>query len=717
MSFPVARFDPDEGHRSTEKPALRRPRTHGPRGRRVRTECHVLVLLILLAWNAASAPAYGQAIPSTPPSTADSTPAAGEPAGPVPIPIAEISAREEKLRAVIREADTRSAETAATEAIANSLADLAPNVLRRASESRLEEGKSPPIEVLDDLRREWSSIDQTIRVWADTLTRRADALGRQLDQLEALQQTWRLTKKAARESDAPQAVLDQIEKALDQIGPAIERTRTARDRVFTLQAELAKLSGEVSTQLEAIDRARIQLLGQLFRPDHVPLWSPRLWQEDLSIIPEALHETIGAKFDQAARYLRDHLGEIQLEILVLAILAGLLFTARHRAPEWESDLDAGQVEILECVLHRPFSAAILFGLPLAPWIHPQAPSLLIAIAGTLVLIPTLHVLLPLFGSALRPALLALAAFYLTDQIRHAAVGIPLLPRALFVLEMGVGTFVLGWIVRPGRLAALPPAAGREVRFRWIGRALRGMRNAFAVALLLAIAGYMQLAVLIGAGVLNSAYLATLIYAFVRTGEGAVALLLRAPMLQQLGSVRRARLLLQQRISRTLRVIAMAVWIMMSLDFFGLWTPLDQAIRAALTARLEVGNLALSLGDVLLFVATVWGAFLLSRMLRFLLDEEVYPRLNLRRGVPYAISALVHYGILLFGFLIAVFAAGVDLNRFALLTGAFGVGIGFGLQNVVNNFVSGVILLFERPIQVGDTIQLGELLGDVRRIGI
>jgi small-conductance mechanosensitive channel len=61
--------------------------------------------------------------------------------------------------------------------------------------------------------------------------------------------------------------------------------------------------------------------------------------------------------------------------------------------------------------------------------------------------------------------------------------------------------------------------------------------------------------------------------------------------------------------------------------------------------------------------------------------------------------------------------GVDLNRVTLLTGAFGVGVGFGLQTIVNNFVSGIILLFERPIQVGDAIQMTDLDGEVRRIGI
>jgi len=82
-----------------------------------------------------------------------------------------------------------------------------------------------------------------------------------------------------------------------------------------------------------------------------------------------------------------------------------------------------------------------------------------------------------------------------------------------------------------------------------------------------------------------------------------------------------------------------------------------------------------------------------------------------------ISTTAYYAILLFGFFFALGIAGVDVNRFTLLAGAFGVGIGFGLQNIVNNFISGLILLFERPIHPGDTIEVGGVSGIVKKIGI
>ncbi|MFZ0505462.1 MAG: mechanosensitive ion channel domain-containing protein, partial [Chthoniobacterales bacterium] len=85
--------------------------------------------------------------------------------------------------------------------------------------------------------------------------------------------------------------------------------------------------------------------------------------------------------------------------------------------------------------------------------------------------------------------------------------------------------------------------------------------------------------------------------------------------------------------------------------------------------------------------------------------------------PYAISTMLHYAILLLGFVLGLGALGIDLGKITILAGAFSVGIGFGLQNVINNFVSGLILLFERPIKIGDVIEVSGVLGEVRRIGI
>jgi small-conductance mechanosensitive channel len=176
-------------------------------------------------------------------------------------------------------------------------------------------------------------------------------------------------------------------------------------------------------------------------------------------------------------------------------------------------------------------------------------------------------------------------------------------------------------------------------------------------------------------------------------------------------------LLRRRLAGLLRIVLALVWVLVTLLVFDILAPALEWGRGVLGDRWSIGSLELSLGSIVSFVFTIWLSIQLSRFVRFVLEEDVFPRVSLARGLPGTISMLVRYAILAIGFLVAVAAAGIELSSFAIMAGALGVGIGFGLQSVVNNFVSGLILAFERPIQVGDTIEVGPLLGEVKSIGI
>jgi small-conductance mechanosensitive channel len=146
-------------------------------------------------------------------------------------------------------------------------------------------------------------------------------------------------------------------------------------------------------------------------------------------------------------------------------------------------------------------------------------------------------------------------------------------------------------------------------------------------------------------------------------------------------------------------------------------PAREFVTKILTAEAKFGSVGLSLGGILAFAVTVWASFLISRIIRFVLEEDVYPRVTMPRGVPTAISIGIHYTVLLLGFFLAIAATGADLGKTTILAGALGVGVGFGLQNIVNNFISGLILIVERPILAGDSVQIDTLFGEVKRIGL
>ena len=117
------------------------------------------------------------------------------------------------------------------------------------------------------------------------------------------------------------------------------------------------------------------------------------------------------------------------------------------------------------------------------------------------------------------------------------------------------------------------------------------------------------------------------------------------------------------------------------------------------------------------ILAIYLGFFLSRLIRSLMLARIFPRTALDTGVQYTIATTVHYVILILAGLVALNILGFALTNLALVAGALGVGIGFGLQNIVNNFLSGLILLFERPIKVGDLLVIDGQWGTVKEIRV
>jgi small-conductance mechanosensitive channel len=266
--------------------------------------------------------------------------------------------------------------------------------------------------------------------------------------------------------------------------------------------------------------------------------------------------------------------------------------------------------------------------------------------------------------------------------------------------------------------AVAPLAARA---RWLQR---GAQRAFvaigiavAVAALAALLGYLELSDFLGGGALAIVYLAIGVLAFRVAAAGAVWLALVESPLSRLRAIDRNRLRTEAGLSRALDLVSVGLWIAFSLQTFELLDPTVAFVAAALDANLKVGELSISVGRVLGFFAVVAIAWLTAHVVIFALEEDVYPRMRLARGVPYALSSIVRYGLLLAGFFAALATLGLDLTHLTVLVSAFGLGLGFGMQQIINNFVSGLILLFERPVQVGDLVQMKDLNGEVLRIGI
>lgn len=130
---------------------------------------------------------------------------------------------------------------------------------------------------------------------------------------------------------------------------------------------------------------------------------------------------------------------------------------------------------------------------------------------------------------------------------------------------------------------------------------------------------------------------------------------------------------------------------------------------------KLGSNEFTIKTFLLLSISFFLLFFFSGKLKRLLVKVVFPRYNVDIGVSESIATIIKYLLLIVGIVIIFQTTGIDLSALGLLVGALGVGIGFGLQGITNNFISGIIILFERPIKVGDRIEVEGLTGNIVEI--
>ncbi|MDZ7772730.1 MAG: mechanosensitive ion channel [Balneolaceae bacterium] len=132
---------------------------------------------------------------------------------------------------------------------------------------------------------------------------------------------------------------------------------------------------------------------------------------------------------------------------------------------------------------------------------------------------------------------------------------------------------------------------------------------------------------------------------------------------------------------------------------------------------EVKDTPITIGNVFVFILFIGLSIATAYLVRKVLIRKVLDRFNIDKGMSYTLSRVTQYVIVSVGVLLSLQFIGLDLSSLAVVFGLLSVGIGFGLQNVTSNFISGLIILFERPIAVGDRVSVNNIEGDITQIDI
>jgi small-conductance mechanosensitive channel len=397
---------------------------------------------------------------------------------------------------------------------------------------------------------------------------------------------------------------------------------------------------------------------------------------------------------------------VRLHLALFVLAALLLWWVERRRNVWATAEFA--IHWPSDLLGHPIAAGLVLALLFARPLYPGAPQGVLGLA-LLVTLPGLVILLrPLLDRQYRAPAYALVGLWAVRLLAYTLDWPAAAARIALLLLAAAGAGTMVWLAR----------VAMQGRW-WRGGRMLAQAGAapLGVAFLANVMGYVALADLLVSATLTVALVALALIALADVLIGAALVALFATPIGRLQVVQLNRDAMTRRVRGVIPVAAVLLWGAVGLRQFRVLGPVVDAVLAFLGAPRTLGSLEFTVAEILIFFVTLAVSVYLARGLRAVLRYDVLVRMDVERGVPEAASSLVFYVAVALSVLVAAGAAGIELGRLAIIAGALGVGIGFGLQTIVANFIAGLILLFERPIRPGDIVELEGLGGVVQTIGI
>jgi small-conductance mechanosensitive channel len=564
---------------------------------------------------------------------------------------------------------------------------------------------------LNDIRSQWLQLRDLMTSWAGQLNVRAEAADRDLARLGELEGLWARTADATKGTDVGPAVFDTIAGTRAGIRDLQAKARAEREDVLEALARLSGLKADVADRVEELDQVEARFRADLLTFESPPLWDVVGRVGSVAAARQQAHTGIVRTVRLAQAFAKTQRPRMILHGLLTALLVTLAvrLSRRRAASGAEAHDDA-----MRALVAHPIVATAVLSLMLTFVLYPYVPGALGRVIAIVVALLSVRMSRGVADRLIRHTAYVIVGLLLVSVVRQLLP--PEAPLGRLLL-LGQAVVIAVWV---GLLLQRLPTFTADWTPGWQRFARGTLRVVFVLALLAVVAnvfGNVSLAAIITEGIVDSGLLGIILRTLGAILEALVDDFLDGTASALLRSVGRRRAGLEAAVARRMRIAVGVLWLVGTLWMVHVLVPAVAWLRKGLGAELQVGEVTLSLGSVLTVLVTVWLSVKVARLVRVVLEEDALPRMSLPRGVPAAISIAANYLVLLIGFGFALSAAGLDPGRVTLLAGALSVGIGFGLQTIVNNFVSGLILLFERPVQIGDVIAVGGVMGQVRRIGI
>ncbi|UCE53034.1 MAG: mechanosensitive ion channel [Desulfobacterales bacterium] len=495
-------------------------------------------------------------------------------------------------------------------------------------------------------------------------------------------------------------VVSTFAKAQETIAKALQIISQQLEPLLLAELKAEDIRSEVLNLMTEVDGLMLVVQGDASQRITPPMFSSRYYAQFGRGLGYELRRSLRLFSWPSRKFFAQEAWVIISQILLALVIA---IGIKRNRPQLE------KTERGHFLAKRPFATGLTFSVPIiVPFYGPVPPfwSLVLWIAIGF----AVSRLVGGFTADLwkRSFIYGLTAILIVNQIL-VVFGLPLPFLRLYVFFITlIGTVLFIW-------RSLKNAhEGEQSAYTWILR----IGALFLIVVLIAeIAGQSIFAVQMFDASLKTIFFVVLGWVLVILIRSGIELAVQSPVFQRVSFLKENADVILRRLMFLIKIFIGTYVLAFILVAWRIYNLSSEAIQAFLSFGFKVGSQEITVGLILAALAILYGSYLASWIIQALFMEEVLRRRQVENGIRISMARLVHYAMVLVGFLVALSVIGFDLKNITILGGALGVGIGFGLQTVVNNFVCGLIMLFERPIKVGDTIQLGNEMGRIKKVGL
>jgi small-conductance mechanosensitive channel len=574
---------------------------------------------------------------------------------------------------------------------------------------------NPNRQKIDNLIKKWKEYDAQLSGWQNEITEYTGRNMRLLESFRSESQVWALTYDRAQKEKVPVELLASIKGVMDALAE-IEKNTIAHNNTYL------RLQSRINGSLE-INKAVIAALYEkknsetydLFHFRHPPFWQLPLPKNDHVSQNKNEPSIISDSGETLVEWFETHREKLLLLLFIGIVLFAFVFYVRKQIRVFNPTPAIETDTYFYLVLQKPILTSTFLWLFISKLMFSTTPRILDDFLTASLLILSIFIVQYDVSIRYRRMLYFAILFLLLNSIKTYFWFSSTNYRLFMLVEILLFLGVLLYYTRPYRLT-------KQNLNRSIGKLLVRLIPVIyvlgVISVISNILGYTNLADFLLKVSINSSVISIIAYALYRV----LASVSQSWLAQRYTKTESSQDQLHFLEKKTLQIIRIAVVILFIIFFLILideWRNLNEFVAGFVSEPYKVGELSFTLGSIFMFLLVLFGSYMISRLVAFLFSDD-YGFLHffkLPKGIPSAISLVLRYSIIGFGIVLALAYLNVDLSKFNLMAGALGLGIGFGLQTVISNFVSGLILVFERPILPGDTVEVNNLFGKVKKIGI